>query len=458
MPQIVKLRRSSISGNKPDISQLSLGEVAINTYDGKMFLKKSSSFGESIEEFIISNALNTGSFTISGSNHTLIGNTTITGSLKVTNGITGSLFGTASWAINSISSSYANLSNIQYVTNSIQSLSQIEVLDYDANVAVDFTNGRLKFIFGAPATHSISSFSFNSTFDTDRFNQIFDAYTASAAWSNGGYTLISASIFEGSVLLSQTGTGTSLIFPTSTSGSHTYNLFITASNPSDGSILIKSASLAGTLAKTNPAAPLISSSATVQLGAASNQIEQGATGSVDFSASYSSANSWDQINLNTVPSSSPIVVVNALTGSASIVVVASASYQSPSGNNIPQLNTVTSSSVTYTKIRSLRGGSSPSSSFSVGQLHDLSLWNTSVGSILKGTTTASGQSVTITWSGDRYHYIVYNGSLAFLSNITAGGFGVLSAFTSSSVGEYKVYRTNLLQAGGASTTIIYALT
>ena len=458
MPQIVKLRRSSISGNKPDISQLSLGEVAINTYDGKMFLKKSSSFGESIEEFIISNALNTGSLTISGSNHTLIGNTVISGSLTVTNGITGSLFGTASWAINSISSSYADLSNIQYVTNSIQSLSQIEVLDYDANVAVDFTNGRLKFIFGAPATQSISSFSFNSTFATDRFNLVLDDYTASAVWSNGGYTLISASIFEGSVLLAQTGVGTTLNYAVSASGSRTYNLFVTASNPSDGSILVRSASLAGTLAKINPANPNISASAVVQLNAASSQIEQGATGSIAFSASFGSNNQWQALNLITIPSNSPFWVTGSATGSANIVIVASASYQSPAGTNAPQLSVSTSFAVTYTKIRSLRGGASPSASFSVAELHDLTMWNNNVGSILKGTTAASGQSVTINWTGDKYHYIVYNGSLAFLSNITAAGFGVLNAFTSSSVGEYKVYRTSLLQAGGAGNTITYALT
>ena len=36
----IKLRRSAVAGNKPSTSQLALGEVAINTHDGKMFFKR----------------------------------------------------------------------------------------------------------------------------------------------------------------------------------------------------------------------------------------------------------------------------------------------------------------------------------------------------------------------------------------------------------------------------------
>ena len=40
MAQVIKLKRSAVSGSVPLTSQLELGEVAINTYDGKMFIKK----------------------------------------------------------------------------------------------------------------------------------------------------------------------------------------------------------------------------------------------------------------------------------------------------------------------------------------------------------------------------------------------------------------------------------
>ena len=41
MAQTIKLKRSSVSGRVPTTSDLELGEVAINTYDGKMYIKKS---------------------------------------------------------------------------------------------------------------------------------------------------------------------------------------------------------------------------------------------------------------------------------------------------------------------------------------------------------------------------------------------------------------------------------
>jgi hypothetical protein len=91
------------------------------------------------------------------------------------------------------------------------------------------------------------------------------------------------------------------------------------------------------------------------------------------------------------------------------------------------------------------------------------VWDTaslggSIGGIRKGTTNPSGQSVTIDWVGDKYHYIVYSGSRSNLSNITTSGFGVLGSFTVSTVGNYKIYRTTTLNAGGAGNSITYVLT
>jgi len=48
MTQTVQLRRSSTDGAKPTTAQLELGEMAINTYDGKVYIKKSVSGVESI--------------------------------------------------------------------------------------------------------------------------------------------------------------------------------------------------------------------------------------------------------------------------------------------------------------------------------------------------------------------------------------------------------------------------
>ncbi len=50
MAQTIKLKRSATQGSIPATSALSLGEVAINTYDGKMYIKKSVGGTESVVE------------------------------------------------------------------------------------------------------------------------------------------------------------------------------------------------------------------------------------------------------------------------------------------------------------------------------------------------------------------------------------------------------------------------
>jgi hypothetical protein len=66
MAQIVKLRRSSVIGKKPTNAQLELGELSINTADGKVYFAKSGSLGPSIEELVSTNTVNTGSIFLTG--------------------------------------------------------------------------------------------------------------------------------------------------------------------------------------------------------------------------------------------------------------------------------------------------------------------------------------------------------------------------------------------------------
>ena len=262
--------------------------------------------------------------------------------------------------------------------------------------------------------------------------------------------------------MAQTGSGTSISYSATTSGSHTYTLYYTASSPLDGTLYQTSTTTTGTISKSNPASPTLTPTATVQLGATSNQIEQGATGSISFtSSSANPSNSWNLTSVTTNVGN-PYYVTGSSTGSTSISITATANYASPTGDNNPDLTTTSTSTSTYTKIRSLRYGASSASSFTSAELENLATWDTSIGgtigTIAKGTTTASGQSVTITWTGDKYHYIVFNSSLSNLSNITTSGFGVLGSFSVSTVGQYKVYKTTTLQAGGAGSSITYALT
>ena len=49
MASLVKLKRSSVAGKIPAIADLDLGELAINTHDGKLFLKKNDGTDSIVE-------------------------------------------------------------------------------------------------------------------------------------------------------------------------------------------------------------------------------------------------------------------------------------------------------------------------------------------------------------------------------------------------------------------------
>lgn len=407
--------------------------------------------------------------------HKFTGSVDITGSLLLNN--QSLITSTQTSSLSVLSSSYAATSSITYVSSSNLSLSEIEVADFDSNVAVTFTNGRLKFIFGTPTIPSGLSLLL-SGFATNRFNLENDTYDVNGSWNNGGYTLVSASLYTGSVLVTEVYSGTSLSSNLTTSGSQNYRLQYTASSPLDGTLYSGSTTVAGTLSKTDPTSPVQTESATIQLGVSSNQIEQGATGSITITSTTSSANSWTITGFTSTGSfgstvlplsgnttggqlSGIVYVTGSATGSNSILVSTTASYNSGVLNN-PVLTKSVFDSITYSKIRSLRYGASASSSFTQAELENLSTWDTtlggSVGTIAKGTTNPSGQTVTITWTGDKYHYIIFDSSRSNLTNITTGGFGVLGQFTLTTVGSYKIYRTTTLNAGGAGTSITYVLT
>lgn len=362
------------------------------------------------------------------------------------------------------SASHAETSSIRYDSgsNTITGLDEIKINDFDDNVGVTFQDSKLTLTFGSPTVPSISSF-FNSGFNTNRFNKVEDTYTVTANWNNGGYTFVSASIYTGSVELTHSldAGDTNLTISLTTSGSQRYFLYYTASSPLDNTEYYLSQTVTSTLSKTNPTNPSISSTPTVQLGASSNQIEQGATGSIVFSSAYGSSNGWDQVSLVNTPANSPLEVTGSATGSNSLSIQAVASYESPDGDNDPQRTTSRTSTTTYSKIRSIRYGAATASAFTQAEYEDLGAWDTTlggdIGTIDKGNTSPVGDDVVITWSGDKYHYIVYNSSLGDLSGISTSGFSVIGQFTRTTVGNYKVYRTNDLQAGGASTSITYSL-
>lgn len=82
MASTVQLKRSALSGKVPDTGSLALGEIAINTYDGKIYFKKSGSV-ESIEGIVTTNVVTTGSIALLGTGS--FGK--VIGSIEATNGV-----------------------------------------------------------------------------------------------------------------------------------------------------------------------------------------------------------------------------------------------------------------------------------------------------------------------------------------------------------------------------------
>ena len=64
MAQNIILKRSAVPGRVPDTGSINLGEVAINTFDGKLYFKKSGSV-QSVETIVTTNSITSGSLFVS---------------------------------------------------------------------------------------------------------------------------------------------------------------------------------------------------------------------------------------------------------------------------------------------------------------------------------------------------------------------------------------------------------
>ena len=65
MAQTIKLKRSATEGKAPSTSDLALGELAINTYDGRVFFEKNDG-SATIEHILTTDSITTGSITLTG--------------------------------------------------------------------------------------------------------------------------------------------------------------------------------------------------------------------------------------------------------------------------------------------------------------------------------------------------------------------------------------------------------
>ena len=87
----ILLKRSSTAGKVPDTSSLQVGEIALNTYDGKAFLHKSGLTDE-VVEIVVAGAKVTGSISLTGAvSASIVSASTFIGSGAQLTGVTASM-------------------------------------------------------------------------------------------------------------------------------------------------------------------------------------------------------------------------------------------------------------------------------------------------------------------------------------------------------------------------------
>ena len=149
MAQVIKLKRSAVAGKTPQTSSLELGELGINTSDGKIYFHRSSSSDDSIQSVLTTDATITGSLKLSGSQH-ISGSTNIMDDLSYGGKLTASLGSTSSFdrftsvgtsSIGFLIASGSNLTNLtEAETGSFASGSDVQQLLAESASYVVSTN------------------------------------------------------------------------------------------------------------------------------------------------------------------------------------------------------------------------------------------------------------------------------------------------------------------------------
>jgi hypothetical protein len=126
MANTVVLKRSAVEGKTPTTSDIALGELALNTYDGNLFFKKDSGTAS-----IVSVATLTGTQTLT--NKTLDA-ATLTGTLTAGGGVgsNGNVLTSTGTGVQWTANSIGNLSDV-----TISNIEADQILKYNGNVWVN---------------------------------------------------------------------------------------------------------------------------------------------------------------------------------------------------------------------------------------------------------------------------------------------------------------------------------
>jgi predicted acyltransferase (DUF342 family) len=161
MAQNIILKRSAVPGRVPDTGSINLGEVAINTHDGKLYFKKSGSV-ESVETIVTTNSITSGSIFVSD-------DITIQQDLYVVRDVitdgdidaSGSLSGSGLSINDTLQITHNNfqLSGSANITGSLTVLGEINARQFNINIissSVIFESGSSKFGNTSDDIHSFT--------------------------------------------------------------------------------------------------------------------------------------------------------------------------------------------------------------------------------------------------------------------------------------------------------------
>lgn len=166
MANVFKLKQSSVAGKTPAVGQMTLGEIAVNTTDGKLFTKKNVSGTETVESFSPDSVVNAAlaALTNRATNEVVTGNWTFPGE-KYQSGAASELNFTAPFNGTSIPNGYLKL--VTPIKASNNQMFSIDVVgyDYSAGKSIDFTV--VGYAYAATSTIINIGFSNRSSFSRD---------------------------------------------------------------------------------------------------------------------------------------------------------------------------------------------------------------------------------------------------------------------------------------------------
>lgn len=279
MAQVVKLKRTSVQGRIPSTANLELGELAINTHDGRIFFQKDDGT-LSIQEILTTNSQNSGSFNLTGAisasslsisgdsfiggNLTLGGNITIgdetTDVINVTAGFSGSLIpdGTQLYDLGSSTNQWASvhtsllrldengtglrMTNVGAFDNdngSFRIFSNNDLIlstngDSGTALTIDATSKDANFVGAVTASHFVGDGSGITNLNTE----VSQVTTVTSSFENVSTTSVSHNFDSKNVIVSVYGTDYSQIIPQSVTLTDNDTVDIILSTSGSGHVVV----------------------------------------------------------------------------------------------------------------------------------------------------------------------------------------------------------------------------